>query len=282
MASVQPDSATVGAGPAPPSGGVALGFYDVGKVFDRANTELTVLADVHLEVRENEFTCIVGPSGCGKSTLLNLAAGLSPVSHGRVEFRGRLVQGVNTDVGYITQDSNLLPWATVLENVSLPLEIRHANWSRQQRTERALEWIERVGLKGFERHYPHQLSGGMQKRVSIARTLVYDPDILLMDEPFGALDAITKLTLQNLLLNLWQERHKTIVFVTHDLAEAITLGDRVVIMTKRPGRVKTVLAVDLDRPRDAFRLAETPAYAAVHRQFWDLFRDEVTEVDSDE
>ena len=151
------------------------------------------------------------------------------------------VTSVNTDIGYITQDSNLLPWCTVLENMLLPLDIRNVGKTSAERHFVALEWIAQVGLDGFEHHYPHQLSGGMQKRVSIARTLVYDPDVILMDEPFGPLDAITKMVLQNLLLRLWQERQKTIIYVTHDLTEAITLGDRVVIMTKRPGTVKAVL-----------------------------------------
>ncbi|MHB8695940.1 MAG: ABC transporter ATP-binding protein, partial [Solirubrobacteraceae bacterium] len=168
-----------------------------------------------------------------------------------------------------------------LENVMLPLEIRRVRPTSDGRRALATEWIEKVGLSGFEQHYPHQLSGGMQKRVSIARTLVYDPDVILMDEPFGPLDAITKMVLQNLMLQLWQERSKTIMFVTHDLAEAITLGDQVVIMTKRPGTVKTVLPVTLPRPRDAFSVSETPEYARIHRQFWDLMRSEVIETAGD-
>ncbi|HWG04485.1 MAG TPA: ABC transporter ATP-binding protein [Beijerinckiaceae bacterium] len=254
---------------------IAVGFYDVKKTFTKGNDSLTVLDKVTLQTEENELTCIVGPSGCGKSTLLNLVAGLSPVDAGRVEFRGRAVTSVNKDVGYITQDSNLLPWCTVLENIELPLDIRHIGKTPAERRSLALEWIEMVGLGGFAHHYPHQLSGGMQKRVSIARTLVYDPDVILMDEPFGPLDAITKMTLQNLLLKLWQERQKTIIFVTHDLMEAITLGDRVVIMTRRPGAVKAVLPVAMARPRDAFSLTESPEYAVIHRQFWELMRSEV-------
>ena len=260
---------------------IAVGFYGVKKTFTKGKDSLTVLDKVTLQTEENELTCIVGPSGCGKSTLLNLVAGLSPVDAGRVEFRGRTVTSVNTKVGYITQDSNLLPWCTVLENIELPLEIRGIGKTSADRRSLALEWIEMVGLDGFEHHYPHQLSGGMQKRVSIARTLVYDPDVILMDEPFGPLDAITKMTLQNLLLKLWQERQKTIIFVTHDLMEAITLGDRVVIMTKRPGAVKAVLPVAMARPRDAFRLTESPEYAAIHRQFWELMRSEVLDAGSD-
>lgn len=259
----------------------ALSFHDVKKVFTKGASQLTVLDHVTFQVPENELTCIVGPSGCGKSTLLNLVAGLSSIDGGRVEFRGRVVHEVNTQIGYITQDSNLLPWATVLENVMLPLDIRRVRPTPQGRRALAREWIEKVGLGGFEQSYPHQLSGGMQKRVSIARTLAYDPDVILMDEPFGPLDAITKMVLQNLMLQLWQERSKSIVFVTHDLTEAITLADRVVIMTKRPGTVKTVLPVALARPRDAFSVTETPEYAQIHRQFWDLMRSEVIETGND-
>ena len=257
--------------------GAAVGFYAVKKTFPKGKDSLTVLDNVTLQAEENEFTCILGPSGCGKSTLLNLVAGLSPVDAGRVEFRGRPVTSVNTEIGYITQDSNLLPWFTVLENIRLPLDIRHVG-DTAERHALAMEWIARVGLAGFEHQYPHDLSGGMQKRVSIARTLVYDPDVILMDEPFGALDAITKMVLQNLLIQLWQKRQKTILFVTHDLTEAITLGDRVVIMTKRPGRKKSVLAVAMQRPRDAFSLTETPEYAAIHREFWELMRPEVIDI----
>ena len=260
--------------------GVAVGFYGVKKIFAKGQDRLTVLDKVTLQTLENELTCIVGPSGCGKSTLLSLVAGLSPVDAGRVEFRGRKVTSINQDVGYVTQDSNLLPWCTVLENIVLPLDIRSVGRTTAERRSLALQWIAQVGLAGFEDHYPHQLSGGMQKRVSIARTLVYDPDVILMDESFGPLDAITKMRLQNLLLRLWQERRKTIIFVTHDLTEAILLGDRIVIMTKRPGAVKAVLAVNMPRPRDAFSLSETPEYATVHRQLWDLMRSEVAEVDA--
>lgn len=258
---------------------IAVGFYGVKKNFPKGDNLLTVLDKVTLQTAENEFTCIVGPSGCGKSTLLNLAAGLSPVDAGRVEFRGDTVTSVNRQVGYITQDSNLLPWCTVLENIELPLNIRKVGKNSAERRALAMDWIAQVGLQGFENHYPHQLSGGMQKRVSIARTLVYDPDVILMDEPFGPLDAITKMTLQNLLLKLWEERQKTIIFVTHDLTEAILLGDRVVIMTRRPGTVKAVLPVRMPRPRDAFSLSETPEYATIHRHFWDLMRTEVDETE---
>lgn len=249
-------------------------FTNVSKWFvSRNNDPLQVLKDVDLGIQPNEFTCIVGPSGCGKSTLLNMLVGLTLPESGQVVCSGKVVTSINTEVGYVTQDSNLLPWLNVLENVSLPLEIKGVKSS--ERMEKARTWIELVGLNGFEEYYPHQLSGGMQKRVSIARTMVYEPKIILMDEPFGPLDAITRQVLQNLLLDIWQKEHKTIIFVTHDLMEAIALGDRVVIMTKRPGRIKAVLPVELPRPRNVFQISEIEGFAEIHKRFWNLFQDEV-------
>jgi NitT/TauT family transport system ATP-binding protein len=249
-------------------------FQRIWKAFDSPQqTAVQALQDVDLEVRENEFLAIVGLSGCGKSTLLNLCAGLLFPERGRVLFRGQPVTRVNPRVGYLTQDANLLPWLTLSGNVSLPLEVKRLPRDEQER--QARQWIELMGLGGFERHYPHQLSGGMQKRAAIARTLAYDPDVLLMDEPFGPLDAITRLTLQDQLLRLWNDRRKTIVFVTHDLTEAISLADRVVIMTSRPGRIRAVLPVPLPRPRDVFHIAETPGFAELHRELWDTFSSEL-------
>lgn len=233
------------------------------------------LQDVDFGVSEGEFTSIVGPSGCGKSTLLNLLAGLSFPQEGRVLFRGQPVNAVNTAVGYVTQDSNLLPWFTVLENVVLPLEIQ--GMGRSERIDRAKDWIERVGLRGFENHYPHQLSGGMQKRCSIARTLVYDPDVILMDEPYGPLDAITRMVLQAQLLQLLETQRKTILFVTHDLTEAISLSDHVVVMTRRPGQIKAIIDVPLERPRDVFHITESSGFAEVHSRLWDVFHSEIEE-----
>ena len=249
-------------------------FKNVSKWFINQKKEpLQVLKDIDLGIQPNEFTCIVGPSGCGKSTLLNMLVGLSAPERGQVVCSGKNVIRINTEVGYVTQDSNLLPWLTVLQNVMLPLEIKGVKSS--ERLQRARNWIELVGLKGFEEYYPHQLSGGMQKRVSIARTMVYDPQIILMDEPFGPLDAITRQVLQNLLLDIWQNEHKTVIFVTHDLMEAIALGDRIVIMTKRPGQIKAVLPVELARPRNVFQISESQGFAEIHKRFWQLFQDEV-------
>ena len=231
------------------------------------------LEDVSFEIGAAEFCSLVGPSGCGKSTVLNMAAGLLHPTSGRVEVLGKPVTEVNTDIGYVTQDCNLLPWLTVARNIELPLKIR--GYGKAERERLVAEWIALVGLEGFETSYPHQLSGGMQKRCSIARTLVYDPEVLLLDEPFGALDAITKTVLQSVLLDLWSSRRKCVLFVTHDLNEAITLSDKVVVMTKRPGTVKAMVPVDLPRPRNVYEIAEQPGFAALHKELWNLFKSEI-------
>lgn len=223
-----------------------------------------VLRDVSITVQEKEFFTIVGPSGCGKSTLLHIAAGLVAPSAGTI----RQASDSKKAIGYITQDSNLLPWATVLENIMVPLEIRKV--PKSERRERAAEWMKIVGLSGFESYYPRQLSGGMQKRCSIARTMVYEPEIIFMDEPFGALDAITKATLQKTLLDLWQSTSKTIVFITHDLTEAIALSDRVAVMTGRPGSLKEAVPVSLARPRDIYRIAGMSGFEVLYDKLWSL------------
>jgi NitT/TauT family transport system ATP-binding protein len=242
----------------------------------REQARTRVLRDVDLAVAEREFTSIVGPSGCGKSTLLNLCAGLLRPDAGRVLVEGAAVAGFSRRVGYVTQDANLLPWVTVLENVMVPLEIRGV--PRDQRRRRALEQLEKVGLAGFEHHYPHQLSGGMQKRCSIARTLVHEPDVILMDEPFGPLDAITRLVLQDELLKLWEERRQTVVFITHDLTEAISLSDRVIVMSRRPATVKQVVAVDLPRPRNVFTITGAPGFAEIQARLWSAVQPEIEEL----
>jgi NitT/TauT family transport system ATP-binding protein len=234
-----------------------------------------VLEDVSLDVHENEFCAIVGASGCGKSTLLNLAAGLVRPDAGTTRQHGEEVVDVNTNIGYVTQDANLLPWLTVRENLDLPLMIRKV--PKEERPGRIDHWTDIVGLGGFANHYPHELSGGMQKRCSIARTLAYEPDVVLMDEPFGALDAMTKVVMQDELLQLWQHQKKTILFITHDLVEAIALADRIVVMAKRPGRIREILPVGLPRPRDVYHLMDAPGATALYDRMWDLLRSEVTE-----
>lgn len=252
-----------------------LSFSDVSLSFASPDgTTFDVLQQVSLEVRPNELCAIVGASGCGKSTLLNLAAGLIRPDRGTTSLNEDLVTTVNTRVGYVTQEANLLPWMTVRENLHLPLSIR--KWPKSEREGRVEHWIDTVGLRGFEEHYPHELSGGMQKRCSIARTLVYDPDVILMDEPFGALDAMTKVVMQDELLRIWQSERKTIVFITHDLVEAIALADRIVVMSKRPGRIREVLPVMLPRPRDVYHLMDAPEATQLYDQLWELMRAEVT------
>ena len=255
--------------------GVRFDHVDLRFGGGRRRQSVQALRDVSFSVADREFCAIVGPSGCGKSTLLNLAAGLRPATAGAIYMDDAPVRGLVRDVGYVTQDSNLLPWLTVEDNIRLPLQIR----SVPAREADALvdRWISVVGLDGFRHSYPRQLSGGMQKRCSIARTLVYDPQILLMDEPFGALDAMTKAHMQDTLLGLWDERPKTVLFVTHDLSEALTLADKIVVITSRPGRVRTVVPVDIPRPRDVFHASELPEFASQHRALWDMFASEVSE-----
>ena len=219
-----------------------------------------------LEVRPREFLVVIGPSGCGKSTLLNLVAGTLSTSTGSVAYRGAPVIGPNRDIGYITQKNYCLPWRTVEANVRLPLEFR--GFSKAETQARAAKAIHQVGPAGFERAYPHQLSGGMRQRVMIARTLAYGPATYLMDEPFGSLDAQLRTRMHAELLRLWTETGSTFVFVTHDLHEAITLADRVVVMSGRPGKVKLVVDIDLPRPRDVVSIQADPQFGRYFQTLW--------------
>ncbi len=230
-----------------------------------------------LDIHDRELVTIVGPSGCGKSTLLNILAGLYPPSVGEVLFEGRPIRGLNPEIGYVTQQDNLLPWRTLQKNVLLPLEFR-GEAAANGAAERVRALIAKVGLAGFENHYPHELSGGMRQRANIIRTLVYNPRVILMDEPFGPLDAQTRLTLQNQLLELWQEERKTIIFITHDLTEAISLADRVVVMTGRPGGIKSVTPVRIPRPRDVYHIHQSEVYREVYDKLWEELRAEVAKV----
>ena len=232
------------------------------------------LRDVTLDVQPNEFVCVVGPSGCGKTTLLRLCTGLIRPSSGTLTYKGRPVSGINTDAGFVTQESNLYPWRTLVENVEFPLE--NAGMAKDERRREATRLLDLMGLAGFEHHYPYQLSGGMQKRGAIARTMVYDPDVILMDEPFGPLDAQTRMILQHELLKLWSRKRKTIVFITHDLVEAIALADRIVLMTRRPGMLKDVFEVTLPRPRNVFEIHAQPGFAALYGRIWEHFKVEMT------
>jgi sulfonate transport system ATP-binding protein len=251
-----------------------LSIHDVRKEFLTRGKRVLAVESVNLTIEEGEFVTVVGPSGCGKSTLLNLCVGLLRASSGEILFRGKAIDGICTKIGYVTQKDNLLPWRTLVENVEIALEIRGVEERTRRRS--AEEWIERVGLKGFEEHYPHELSGGMRQRANIIRTLIYDPELILMDEPFGPLDAQTRIVLQDQLLKLWLTTRKTIIFITHDLVEAITLADRVVLMSSRPGKIKSVETIDIPRPRDVFKIHEDPQFRLAYEKLWQQLRPEVT------
>jgi NitT/TauT family transport system ATP-binding protein len=247
---------------------------DVGKTFTGAAGSYTAVTGVGFEIGAGKFVSIVGPSGCGKSTLLTMIAGLTPATQGRIEVAGRPVaSAVPENLGYLFQRDALLPWKTVFENVALPLVIRKrpADEIRQ----RADRWIRRVGLGGFERYYPHQLSGGMRKRVSLATTLIYEPAVCLMDEPFSALDVQTRNLMENELLELWAETGTTVVFVTHDLEEAIALSDEVLVLTAGPGRIKAAYRIALPRPRNVIEIRFREEFTRLYEQIWKDLRDEV-------
>jgi NitT/TauT family transport system ATP-binding protein len=251
----------------------AIRFADVRLTFAGQDKDVIALDSVSFDVAPGKITTVVGPSGCGKTTLLRLAAGLAPVSGGAVFCNGAQVNGLNTDVGFVTQDSNLFPWLTTLGNVEFPLTIRGIPLA--ERRDKAMQWLRLVGLEGFENHYPSQLSGGMQKRVSIVRTLIYEPSVVLLDEPFGALDAQTRMGLHHELLELWREKKSTMLFITHDLVEAITLSDQIVIMTRRPGRIKEIYDVPLARPRNVFEIYLEPGFDAAYATLWKHFKSEI-------
>ncbi|MEV6320842.1 ABC transporter ATP-binding protein [Nocardia sp. NPDC051787] len=255
-------------------------YDNVSKVFFKGDTRVHALQDVTLSIGAGELIAIVGPSGCGKSTLLNLTAGLMEPGLGEVRYEAETVTGVNTKVSYVTQKDNLLPWRTVEGNIRLPLELRRgAPLGRSEIRERIAASLKLVGLEGFERHYPSELSGGMRKRAQLAQALVCEPETLLMDEPFGALDAQLKLVLQAELLKAWEGSGKTLVFVTHDLAEAISIADRVVVMSARPGRIKTLQQIDIPRPRDVFSIRFTADFGRYFESLWDALRDDVVQLE---
>jgi len=251
----------------------AIRFSEVQVVFAGEGRDVFALDRVSFDVPPGKITTVVGPSGCGKTTLLRLASGLVVASAGLVSFQGAPVTGLNTAVGFVTQDSNLFPWLTALGNVEFPLAVRGV--AAGERRDKALHWLRLVGLDGFEHLYPAQLSGGMQKRVSIVRTLIYEPSVVLLDEPFGALDAQTRMGLQHQLLELWQEQRSTMLFITHDLVEAITLSDQIVVMTRRPGTVKEICQVPLTRPRNVFEIYLEPGFDEAYAALWRHFKTEL-------
>jgi NitT/TauT family transport system ATP-binding protein len=253
-----------------PSSTEALRFENV--TLDFPGSHQPAIEDVSFRVARRKFVAVIGPSGCGKSTILNLAAGLLRPTRGEVHFNGERVTAVNAEAAYVTQKANLLPWLNVKANIGLALKFRGI--PKDERDERIAHWIKIVGLAGFEEHYPRELSGGMQKRVAIARALIYDPSIVLMDEPFGPLDAITRLKLQQDLLNLWEEQQGTLIFVTHDLNEAIYLADEVIVMSSAPGTVRRILQIPFARPRSIGSLVDSAEFSVLYNDLWGLFKSE--------
>ncbi len=241
--------------------------------FRSANrSPVTALSDFHVGVGRGEFVSLVGPSGCGKSTFLNVVLGLLRPDAGEVRVDGRRVQGPAADRAMVFQEFGLLPWRTVEANIALGLELRGVPPSQRHR--HAAELIQLVGLSGFERHYPHELSGGMKQRVGLARALATDPEILLMDEPFAALDAQTRDLMQAELLTIWERTRKTVLFVTHSIEEAAYLSDRVVVLSARPGRQKAEIPVKLPRPRD-YEMRLTPEFNELKSAIWNALKDEL-------
>ena len=237
-----------------------------------ASQRYTAVRDVNLTVGAGEFVAVVGPTGCGKSTLLNVGAGLLQPSTGEVRVFGNELVGINRRAGYMFQSESLMPWRSARQNVAAGLEFRGVTDANAQ----ADEWLRRVGLGGFGDRYPHQLSGGMRKRVSLAQTLVLDPDIILMDEPFSALDIQTRQLMENEVLELWAAKKKAVLFITHDLDEAIAMSDRVVCLSAGPGSHPIgEFAVDLPRPRDVAEVRTTPRFVELHQAIWAVLRDEV-------
>lgn len=244
---------------------------DIVKVYPSARGTITAIDHFNLEVEDGEFVCIVGPSGCGKSTFLRILAGLIPLTSGELE----IIPGADSNRplnSMVFQEYAIYPWKKVIDNVAFGLTMR--GYSRKERHKIAEEWLAKVGLRKFADYYPHQLSGGMKQRVSIARALANDPEVLLMDEPLGALDAQTRMILQDELMRIWEDQKKTVVYITHSLDEAILLGDRVVIMTAHPGRHKATFSIDIPRPRTIQTMA-TAEFAAHKGQIWEALQDEV-------
>jgi len=260
--------------PAPQAPPPLLELRALGKVFaDSGQGGRTVVRDFDLEVRPGEFCALIGPTGCGKSTVLSMIAGLERPSSGTVRADGVPLTGTDPRTGFVFQADAVFPWKTVLANIAAGPRFRGAG--RRQAAELARDWIRRVGLTGFERHYPHQLSGGMRKRVALAQTFANRPGVLLMDEPFSGLDAQTRQIMADELLELWESLGASVLFVTHDLEEAITLADRVVVLTARPATVKEEFTVDLPRPRAVRDIRFQPRFVELHEKIWSSLSGEV-------
>ena len=248
-----------------------LRIENVSKVFREKTGQVTALENTNFAVKESEFVTILGPSGCGKSTILRIIAGLEEPSSGRVLLDGREIHEPGRDRGMVFQTYTLFPWLNVEENIAFGLDVAGRPKAEQQDTVRY--YIEKIGLKGFEKAFPRKLSGGMKQRVAIARALANDPEVLLMDEPFGALDAQTRSVMQELLLSVWDESHKTILFVTHDVDEAVFIGDTIYVMTARPGRIKANIEVTLP-PQRTYDLKLSDEFLRIKRQVLELIREE--------
>ena len=248
----------------------AVKLDDVSVVFNN----FTAVKKADLEVPAGQFLAIVGPTGCGKSTLLNVAAGLLPPAHGTCEIFGYPLSGINHEAGYLFQSDSLMPWKTAIDNIAIGLEIRGVK--RQDALKQSREWLARVGLQAFGNRYPHQLSGGQRKRIGLAQVLILNPKLILMDEPFGPLDAQTRVLMGDLLLKLWSRDRKAVMFVTHDLEEAITLADRVIIISAGPAsHVKGDYLINLPRPRNLQEIRLTTEFAEIHRTLWNDLKEEV-------
>jgi NitT/TauT family transport system ATP-binding protein len=249
-----------------------LEVRDLSKSFSRDGKTVEAIADFSLAVNEGEFVSIVGPSGCGKSTFLHIVGGFETAGGGTIKLHGKAVAAPGPDRGMMFQEFSLYPWRSVFGNVVWPLEVQ--GYPKGEREQIAEKFLRKVGLLHFRDHYPAELSGGMKQRVALARVLAFDPNVLLMDEPFGALDAQTRELMQEELQAIWQENKKTVLFITHDIEEAIYLGDRVIVFTARPGRIKEEVRIDLPRPR-GIEVKKTAAYMDYRNRVWDLLRDEV-------
>ncbi len=244
---------------------------DLRVTYPSADGPIEALDAAALEIGDGELVCLVGPSGCGKTTLLRVLAGLETASSGEAQVVGD--DPLRPDVGVVFQNGGIFPWMTVLENVGYGLRLRGVPIA--ERNAIARRWIVAIGLDRFVSAYPAQLSGGMQQRVGLARAFAYDPEVLLMDEPFAALDAQTRLVMQDVLLEQWEQNRRTVLFVTHSIEEALTLGDRILVMSARPGRIIEAIDVPFERPRDAAKLRQDPRFSAMFGQIWELLRDEV-------
>lgn len=256
-------------------GAVKLKVQGVRKEYETRNGKVTALSEVNLDIAENEFICVVGPSGCGKSTLLNIIAGLLQPSAGEVCLDGKKIEGTGTERGVVFQQYALFPWLTVLQNVMFGLKLQKI--PKKEALEIAMKYIRQVGLEEFVNAYPKELSGGMRQRVAIARAYAANPEVLLLDEPFGALDAQTRIQLQSELLKTWEKEKKTCFFITHDVDEAIILAQRVIVMSARPGRIKKIVNIDIPYPRGQ-DVKTSPKFIELKKEIWDQVYQEYLEV----